>query len=77
MTLKELYDANVDVRESQIPTEWRENFFKFMMGSTCSAEVDEAGNIKEYIYYACDFRGWYFQNKESIERDIKIDNIIK
>jgi hypothetical protein len=77
MTLKELYDANVDVRESQIPTEWRESFFKFMLGSTCSAEVDEDGNIKEYIYYACDFRGWYFQNQQVIERDIKIDNIVK
>jgi len=77
MTLKELYDANVDVRESQIPIEWRESFFKFMFGSTCSAEVDDDGNIKEHIYYACDFRGWYFKNKESIERDIKINNIIK
>jgi len=77
MTLKELYDANVDVRESQIPIEWRESFFKFMLGSTCSAEVDEDGNIKEYIYYACDFRGWYFQNQQVIERDIKIDNIVK
>jgi hypothetical protein len=77
MTLKELYDANVDVRESQIPVEWRESFFKFMMGSTCSAETNEDGSVKEFIYYACDFRGWYFQNKEAIERDIKIDNIVK
>jgi hypothetical protein len=77
MTLKELYDANVDVRESQIPVEWRESFFKFMMGSTCSAETNEDGSVKEFIYYACDFRGWYFQNKEAIERDIKIDEICK
>jgi hypothetical protein len=77
MTLKELYDANVDVRESQIPVEWRESFFKFMMGSTCSAETNEDGSVKEFIYYACDFRGWYFQNKEAIERDIKIDEIYK
>jgi hypothetical protein len=77
MNLKELYDANVDVRESQIPVEWRESFFKFMMGSTCSAETNEDGSVKEFIYYACDFRGWYFQNKEAIERDIKIDEICK
>ena len=75
MTLKELYNANVDVRESQIPEEWKESFFKFIMGSTCSAEVDEDGNIKEYIYYACDFRAWYFQNEQAIERDIKINEI--
>jgi hypothetical protein len=77
MTLKELYEANVDVRESQIPSEWKESFGKFMMGSTCLADVNEDGTIKELIYYACDYRGWYFQNKEAIERDIKIDKIIK
>jgi hypothetical protein len=77
MNLKELYEANIDVRESQIPVEWRESFFKFMMGSTCSAETNEDGSVKEFIYYACDFRGWYFQNKEAIERDIKIDEICK
>ena len=77
MNLKELYEANVDVRESQIPVEWRESFFKFMMGSTCSAETNEDGSVKEFIYYACDFRGWYFQNKEAIERDIKIDEVCK
>ncbi len=77
MTLKELYNANIDVRESQIPEEWRESFNKFMFGSTCSAEVDEYGNVKEFIYYACDFRAWYFQNEEAIERDIKIDEICK
>ena len=75
MTLKELYNANVDVRDSQIPEEWKESFNKFIMGSTCLADVNEDGTIKEYIYYACDFRSWYFQNKESIERDIKIDQI--
>jgi hypothetical protein len=75
MTLKELYKANVDVRDSQIPEEWRESFNKFMMGSTCSSEVDEDGNIKEYIYYACDFRAWYFQNEQAIERDLKISEI--
>ncbi len=77
MTLKELYEANVDVKESQIPLEWRESFFKFMLGSTCQAEVDEDGKVKEFIYYACDFRGWYYENKEAIERDIKIDEVCK
>lgn len=77
MNLKELYEANVDVRESQIPEEWKESFNKFIFGSTCLADVDENGNIKEFIYYACDFRGWYFQNKEVIERDIKINQICK
>ena len=77
MNLKELYESNVDVKESQIPLEWRDSFFKFMLGSTCSAEVDEDGKVKEFIYYACDFRSWYFQNKEAIERDIKIDQVTK
>lgn len=77
MTLKELYEADVDVKESQIPLEWRESFFKFMIGSTLTAELNEDGSIKEYIYYACDFRGWYYENKEAIERDIKIDEVCK
>jgi len=75
MTLKELYNANVDVRESQIPEEWKESFNKFIMGSTCLADVNEDGSIKEFIYYACDFRAWYFQNEQAIERDIKINKI--
>lgn len=75
MTLKELYNANVDVKESQIPEEWKESFNKFIFGSTCLAETNEDGSIKEYIYYACDFRAWYFQNKQAIERDIKINKI--
>jgi hypothetical protein len=77
MTLKELYEADVDVKESQIPIEWRESFFKFMLGSTCTAEVNEDGTVKELIYYACDFRAWYFQNQQAIERDIKINDVVK
>ena len=77
MNLKELYEANVDVRDSQIPEEWKESFNKFIFGSTCLADVDEDGSVKEFIYYACDFRGWYFKNKEAIERDIKINEICK
>jgi hypothetical protein len=77
MTLKELYEANIDVKDSQIPEEWKESFNKFIFGSTCLAEVDEEGKVKQFIYYACDFRGWYYQNKEAIERDIKIDEVCK
>ena len=75
MTLKEIYEANIDIKESQIPEDWSESFSQFMFGSTCSAEVDEDGNVKEFIYYACDFRAWYFQNEQSIERDLKINKI--
>lgn len=77
MNLKELYEANIDVRESEIPEEWKESFNKFIFGSTCLADVDEEGNIKELIYYSCDFRSWYFKNQEAIERDIKINEICK
>ena len=76
MNLKELYEANVDVRESQIPMEWKESFNKFIFGSTCLADVDEDGNVIELIYYACDFRAWYFKNRVAIERDIKINNVV-
>jgi hypothetical protein len=76
-TLKEIYEENRDVRESEIPKEWMESFNRFMFGSTCCAETNEDGSIKEFIYYACDFRGWYHQNQEAIERDIKIAEALK
>ena len=75
--LKQVYSEGRDVRDSDIPEMWKESFSRFMMGQTCQAETNEDGTIKEFIYYACDFRGWYFQNKEAIERDIKIDQVIE
>ena len=73
--LKQVYDSGRDVRDSDIPKNWKESFSHFMMGQTCQAETNEDGSVKEFIYYACDFRVWYNQNKEAIERDIKIDQI--
>ena len=75
--LKQVYESGRDVRDSDIPEMWKESFGRFMMGQTCQAERNEDGTIKEFIYYACDFRGWYFQNKEAIERDIKIDDVLE
>ena len=73
--LRQVYAAGRDVRDSDIPQEWKESFGRFIMGQTCQAETNEDGSVKEFIYYACDFRMWYNQNKEAIERDIKIDQI--
>ena len=72
--LKEIYLENRDVRDSDIPKIWKDSFSRFMTGQTCQAEVED-GKVKEFIYYACDFRAWYHENKEAIERDIKIDQI--
>lgn len=77
MNLKELFEAKRDVRESEIPNIWLDSFNQFMFGQTCCAETNEDGSIKEFIYYACDFRIWYNQNREAIERDIKIDETLK
>jgi len=76
--LKEIYEECRDIRESEIPDIWKESFNRFMIGQTCSAEYEEDGRtIKELIYYGCDFRIWYKQNKEVIERDIRIDETLK
>jgi hypothetical protein len=75
--LKQVYESGRDVRDSDIPKIWKESFSRFMMGQTCQAETNEDGSVKEFIYYSHDFRIWYFQNKEAIERDIKIDQVIK
>ena len=76
-TLKELFDANVDVRDSFIPEHWRESFDKFMYGQGCLMEdkLDGSGE-KEFVYFSCDFRRWYYQNQLAIEREIKIKSII-
>lgn len=76
-TLKEIYESGKDVKESDIPEEWKDSFNKFMFGSTCLADLNEDGSIKEFIYYSHDFRQWYNKNKKAIERDEKINKIIK
>ena len=76
--LKEILEERRDIKESEIPNFWKESFNQFMFGQTCCAEYEEDGRtIKEFIYYACDFRIWYNQNREAIERDIKIDETLK
>jgi hypothetical protein len=77
MTLKEIYESGENVNESQIPERWKESFNEFIFGSTCLAETNEDGSIKEFIYYSHDFREWYHQNQKSIERDEKINKIIR
>jgi len=77
MNLKELYEAKRDVKESEIPEEWKESFNKFISGQTCSGIFNEDGTLKEYLYYQEDFSRWYRINKLKIERDLKINEIIK
>jgi hypothetical protein len=74
--LKEILEERRDIKESEIPNLWKESFNQFMFGQTCMAETNEDGSIKEFIYYAGDFRRWYFQNEKAIERDIQINKII-
>lgn len=75
--LKEIYDANIDVRESYIPNEWKKSFFDFMIGSTCymGDKLDNSSE-KEFVYYSHDFRRWYYQNQTAIERDMKINQVL-
>jgi hypothetical protein len=75
--LKQVYESGRDVRDSDIPKIWKESFSRFMMGQTCQAETNEDGSVKEFIYYSHDFRRWYHMNQTAIERDIKIDQVIK
>lgn len=77
MNLKEVYESKRDVRDSDIPNEWKESFNQFMMGQTCQAETNEDGSVKEFIYYFHDFSRWYYMNQQSIERDIKINDVLK
>jgi hypothetical protein len=74
--LKEIFEEKRDIRESEIPDIWKESFIQFMFGQTCCAEYNDDGSFKEFIYYAGDFRRWYYQNQKAIERDIQINKII-
>jgi len=74
MTLQQLYYSNRNVRDSEIPDEWKESFYKFMNGQTHTSDIFDGK--EEYVYYASDFRRWYFNNRTAIERDIKISEII-
>lgn len=74
MTLQQLYYTNRDIRDSEIPDEWKESFYKFMYGKTHTSDIFDG--VEEYVYYASDFRSWYFNNRTSIERDIKISEIL-
>lgn len=76
MNLTEIYESKRDVRDSDIPNEWKESFNQFMMGQTCQAETNEDGSVKEFIYYYHDFSRWYHINQKSIERDIKINDVL-
>ena len=73
--LRQVYAEGRDVRDSDIPQEWKESWNQFIMGQTCQAETNEDGTVKEFIYYSHDFRRWYHMNQKAIERDIKIDQI--
>ncbi len=75
--LRELYDSNRDVRDSEIPQEWKESFSRFMLGQACLADTDESGKVTEFIYYSRDFRRWYSMNRAAIERDETINRIIQ
>ena len=77
MTLKEIYLEKRDIRESEIPEEWKASFNRFIFGSTCTADTNEDGYVKEFIYYGYDFRIWYRQNQEAIERDEKIETLLR
>ena len=77
MNLKEVFESKRDVRDSDIPNEWKESFNQFMMGQTCQAETNEDGSVKEFIYYFHDFSRWYYMNQKVIERDIKINDVLK
>ncbi len=71
MNIKEIYNSNKNVRDSDIPDEYKESFMQFMFGQTCMFEDGE------FVYYSHDFRRWYHMNQKVINRNDKIDNIIK
>lgn len=69
-TLKELYTSRKNVRYCDIPEDWLGNFRSFMYGQTITKEDGE------FVAYFHDFVRWYNMNKQSIERDEKINDVL-
>jgi len=75
MKLVQIYAEGRDIKDSEIPDEWRESWNKFIMGQTCMIETNEEG-VRETVYYSNDFRRWYHMNQTAIERDSRINDIL-
>ncbi|NBP58803.1 hypothetical protein EBU71_20115 [bacterium] len=75
MKLVQIYAEGRDIKDSEIPDEWRESWNKFIMGQTCMIETNEEG-VRETVYYSHDFRKWYHMNQTAIERDSRINDIL-
>ena len=75
MKLVQIYAEGGDIKDSEIPDEWRESWNKFIMGQTCMIETNEEG-VRETVYYSHDFRKWYHMNQTAIERDSRINDIL-
>ena len=75
MSLRDLYESGYDVRDSQIPLEWKESFSRFMFGSNCMIMFGDDGS-PEFVYHSYDFKRWYDQNSVMIDRSTKIGLII-
>ena len=69
-SLKELYESKKNVRYCDIPEDWIERFRSFMYGQTITKEEGE------FVAYHHDFTRWYQMNKQSIEREEKINDIL-
>jgi hypothetical protein len=69
--MKNLIESKKDIKISDIPIEWLYSFNKFMFGQ--SYYINNNGD--RMVFYN-DFIKWYRINKVSIDREIKINNIL-
>ncbi len=83
-TLKELFDANVDVRISYIPDEWKANILKYAterngkhMNSTCLYGYDFGEKGDDRFMFSYEYKRWYLLNEVVIKRETKIESLLK
>jgi hypothetical protein len=69
--MKKLIESRKDIKLIDIPIQWQDSFRTFMFGQ--SYYINNNGD--RMVFYN-DFIKWYRINKVSIDREIKINNIL-
>jgi hypothetical protein len=76
--MKKLIESRKDIKLIDIPIQWQDSFRTFMFGQ--SYYINNNGyyinNNGDRMVFYNDFIKWYRINKVSIDREIKINNIL-
>jgi len=73
-TLKEIFDANIDARLRYIPDEWKESISKYAADRRYMCLYGEGDGR---CMFSDEYRRWYLLNEKAIQREAKIDTLLR